>query len=291
MIYEQPLYRPPSEAYSLILQVTVGCKHNSCSFCGMYKEKRFRVKAWEEIKSDIDYCKNRYLNTNRVFLADGDALAMKTEMLIQILDYLYKVFPRLERVAIYGGPKDLLEKSLGELEKIRNHGIQLIYMGIESGSNIILKQIHKGVNSKQMIEAGKKAITAGFDLSATLILGLGGSEMTEEHALESAKVASAIAPNYLALLTLMVMENTPLYRKIEKNEFTLLTAEQSLSELKMIIENLELTNCIFRCNHASNYLPIKGILNRDKERLVNMLESVLKNPDQVKLKPDFLRGL
>ena len=291
MIYEEPVYRPPSEAYSLILQVTIGCKHNACSFCGMYREKTFRIRSWEEIKADIDYCKDNYLHVNRIFLADGDALAMETKQIVRILDYLYKVFPSLERISMYAGPKDLLGKSPEELKEIHDHGVQILYMGIESGSDIILKQIHKGVTSEQMIEAGKKALVAGFDLSATLILGLGSTEMSQEHAIESARVASAINPSYLALLTLMVMENTPLYRKIQSKEFKLLTAEQSLAELKMIIENLELNNCVFRCNHASNYLPVKGILNQDKDKLVQMMDSVLKNPDQIKLKPEFLRGL
>jgi len=291
VIYEEPVYRPPSEAYSLILQVTIGCKHNACSFCGMYREKTFRIRSWEEIKADIDYCKDNYLHVNRIFLADGDALAMETKQIVRILDYLYKVFPSLERISMYAGPKDLLGKSPEELKEIHDHGVQILYMGIESGSDIILKQIHKGVTSEQMIEAGKKALVAGFDLSATLILGLGSTEMSQEHAIESARVASAINPSYLALLTLMVMENTPLYRKIQSKEFKLLTAEQSLAELKMIIENLELNNCVFRCNHASNYLPVKGILNQDKDKLVQMMDSVLKNPDQIKLKPEFLRGL
>ena len=291
MIYEEPVYRPPSEAYSLILQVTIGCKHNACSFCGMYRDKKFRTKSWEEIKSDIDYCKKNYLQVSRIFLADGDALALETKQILQILDYLYKVFPGLERIAMYAGPKDLLAKSPEELKEIRGHGLQILYMGIESGSDIILKNIHKGVNSEQMIEAGKKALTAGFDLSATLILGLGSTEMSQEHAIESARVASAINPSYLALLTLMVMENAPLYHKIQLKEFKLLTAEQSLAELKLIIENLELNNCVFRCNHASNYLPVKGILNQDKDKLIQMLDSVLKNLDQIKIKPEFLRGL
>jgi radical SAM superfamily enzyme YgiQ (UPF0313 family) len=257
----------------------------------MYREKRFRIKSWEEIKADIDYCKINYLHVRRVFLADGDALAMESAEIIKILDYLYEVFPGLERISMYAGPKDLLAKSPEELKEIHRHGLQILYMGIESGSNIILKQINKGVTSDQMIEAGRKALAAGFVLSATLILGLGSTERSREHAVESARVASAINPSYLALLTLMIMENAPIYRRIKAGQFNILTAEQSLAELKMIIENLYLDSCVFRCNHASNYLPVKGILNQDKDKLVAMLDSVLKNPQKVKLKPEFLRGL
>lgn len=291
MRYELPIFRPPSEAFSLILQITIGCSHNACTFCGAYRGKKFRVKTWDEIEQDIAEASIEFKGINRIFLADGDALAVKTDLLLKILDRLYSSFPGLERVGIYAGPKDILAKSESELSELRRHGLKILYMGLESGSDRILKDIRKGVTAAQMVEAGKKALAAGFDLSVTIITGLGGQELWEEHAVETARIASAIDPTYLASLTLIVVPGTPLEQKVKRGEFKLLTPWQTLQELKLLIENLSLTNCVYRANHASNYLPLKGVLNRDKKALLSLLNKALEHPDEVTLRPEYARGL
>lgn len=289
MRYDQPVFRPPSEAASLILQVALGCSHNACTFCGMYKGKKFRVKAWEEILSDLAAAKRFYPNAARVFLADGNALALDTDLLLKTIEKCYQEFPLLERVGIYAGPKDILAKSAGELAEMRKAGLVILYLGLESGSDSVLKAVAKGVSSAQLVKAGRKALEAGLTLSVTVILGLGGLELWEEHALRTAEAVSAIDPTYLSALTLMVVENTPLYEKVKRGEFHVLTPQQSLTELKLMLEKVNLTNCVFRSNHASNYLPLRGTLDRDKGALISLLENSLARPEL--LKPEFLRGL
>jgi len=291
MKYDVPVFRPPSEASSLILQITLGCSHNGCTFCGMYKGKRFRVKSWEEIESDILDCGHHPKGITRIFLADGDALAVDTGILLKTLNLLYATFPDLERVGIYAGPKDILAKSENELIELGKAGLKIFYLGIESGSDTILKAVNKGVNSEQMVKAGQKVMDAGLQLSATIILGLGGQNLWEEHARETAKVVSAINPTYLGALTLMVVPNTPLYKKVQRNEFNLLDSTGILKELKLLLENVSLSGCIFRSNHASNYLPLRGTLNQDRDKLVELINTALEKPHKVPLRPEFSRGL
>lgn len=289
MRYEGAIFRPPSEANSLILQISIGCSHNACTFCVAYKEKAFRVKSWQEIEADIESCKRYYPTVDRIFLADGNALAIDTQILIKTLKKLYLVFPSLERVGIYAGPKDLLSKEPEELKELKDAGLDIVYFGLESGSDRVLTLINKGVSAEQMIKACHKALNAGFALSVTAIAGLGGQDLTEEHALETAKVISAINPTYFSILTLMVVENTPIYKQIQRGEFKLLTPLQDLQEIKLLLENATLTNCIFRSNHASNYVPLKGILNRDQAALISLLEKALAHP--AVLRPEYMRGL
>jgi len=289
MRYELPIFRPPSEASSLILQVSIGCSHNACTFCSAYKEKKFRKKTWPEIEADILFVQQNYHSINRVFLADGNALALESELLIKTLDKLYQEMPHLERVGIYAGPKDVLRKSQKELRELKKSGLDIVYFGIESGSDRVLKMVRKGASAEQMVEACLKIKDAGLTLSVTVIAGLGGQDLTEEHATETAAVVSAINPDYLSILTLMVVENTPLCEQINRGEFKLLTPVQDLKEIKLILEQASLTDCIFRCNHASNYLPLKGILNRDKPELISLLENALSEPGI--LRPEFMRGL
>lgn len=291
MKYDMPVFRPPSEASSLILQITLGCSHNGCTFCGMYKGKRFRIKSWDEIEGDILDCARNFRGIKRIFLADGDALAVDTGTLLKTLNLLYKTFPGLERVGIYSGPKDILAKSQDELVELGKAGLKIFYLGIESGSDNILKAVNKGVNSEQMIKAGQKIMDTGLKLSTTIILGLGGRSMWEEHAVETAKVASAINPTYLGALTLMVVPNTPLYKKVQRNEFKLLDSQGILKELKLMLENVNLSRCIFRSNHASNYLPLRGTLNQDRDKLVQIITTALQDPEKVPLRPEFFRGL
>lgn len=289
MRYEGAIFRPPSEAASLILQISVGCSNNTCTFCSAYKDKKFRIKTWPEIESDI-LSARRYRNSvNRVFLADGNALALDTNLLLKTLDMLYKEFPYLERVSIYAGAQDVSRKQPEELKKLKDAGLGIVYFGLESGSDKVLKLVRKGVTAAKMVEACRKVKEAGLTLSITVISGLGGTDMTEEHALETASVISAINPDYLSTLTLMVVEGTPLYDQVQRGEFKLMTPIQDLRELKLMLENVNLTNCTFRSNHASNYLPLKGVLNRDRQALLNLLERALATPDM--LRPEYLRGL
>ena len=287
-VYDLPLFRPPSEAKSLIIQATIGCSHNKCTFCGMYKMKKFRIKSFEEIKSDIDFLKNFYGDVERVFIADGNALCMDTEDLLRILRYLKRVFPSLKRVSIYATPMDILDKSLDDLKALRSEGLSLIYLGIESGDDQVLREVRKGATSDEIIKAGKKAIKAGMILSTTAILGLGGKERSYEHAVGTARVLNEIKPHYTAFLTLIIVEKTPLHAKILRGEFKPLNQIELLNELKIIVEMLNYKT-VFRANHASNYLPIKGDLPEDKERIIELIEYAIRHPEI--LRPDHVRGL
>ena len=289
MRYEQPLFRPPSEAYSLILQATIGCSHNACSFCSMYKGKKFRVRSLAELEEDIRQAKERYGYVEKVFLADGDALAMETEHLLAVLGMVREGFPQVQRISLYAGPKSILAKSEDELRSIREAGASLAYFGLESGDDEVLQAVKKGATSDEMAQAGKKIQQAGIDLSVTMILGLGGRARWREHALATAKIASEINPKFLAALTLMVDKRTPLGKKVAKGEFVVPTAEESLLELKVLIENLKVDNCLFRSNHASNYFAVGGTLPGDRKSMVAAIERALR--DTRLLKDDAFRGL
>ncbi|OAT81365.1 radical SAM protein [Desulfotomaculum copahuensis] len=292
MFYEEPVFRPPSEANSLILQATTGCAHNACAFCGMYKGKMFRVRSREEIQRDINEAAAvTGGRVKRLFLADGDVLAMETGDLLDLLSRLNRAFPYLERVAGYAGPRDLLAKTPAELSRLRKAGLQLLYLGVESGHDQILKKMAKGVDAAGMIRAGRAAIEAGFTLSVTVITGLGGREQSLDHARATARVINAINPHFLSALTLMVLENTSLYHQIKAGKFTLLTPLESLREIAWLLEDINLSGCLFRSNHASNYLPLKGKLNDDREKLLALLKQAIKEPGRAGLRPEFLRGL
>lgn len=277
--YSQPLYRPPSEARSLILQVTEGCSHNKCRFCYMYKCKDFRLKSKDEIIEHIQWLKPMYKNTDRIFLADGNVLCLKTEKLLELLEYIKGEFPHVQRISSYSGPLDLLRKCDEELKMIKEAGLELLYMGVESGSDKVLSLMAKGVSQQEMIEAGQKAVKAGFKFSCMIISGLGGTEYMEEHARESAKVISAINPHYFSLLRLVVEEDSELAEDVRHGKFHLLTPTQVLDENIIMLENMELTDCIFRANHVSNHVNQSGTLNRDKDMLVKRLKDIRRNPD------------
>ncbi|SMP59009.1 radical SAM protein [Anoxynatronum buryatiense] len=288
MTYEAPLYRPPSEARSLILQLTLGCSHNQCTFCYMYKGKPYRVKSPEAMREHIAWGKAIDPGARRIFLADGNVLGLETPLLLEILTTLYREFPALERVSLYGGPGDMLGKTPEELASLHKTGLQLVYLGVESGSDTVLQQVRKGVTSEEMITAGVRVREAGIHLSCMLISGLGGTTHWEEHALESARVISAINPEYLGLLTLLVEDNTPLHRQIQQGSFHLLPAEKVLAETRLLLENLQVTDCTFRSNHPSNYLNLAGVLNQDQQRL---LAEIQEAGEQGRLRPEGWRAL
>lgn len=271
-MYSMPLYRPPSEARSLIIQVTEGCSHNKCRFCYMYKCKQFRLKSDEEIREHISELKAYYKNPDRIFLADGNVLCLKTDKIISLLNYVKAEFPSVQRISSYSGPLDLIRKTDEELKLIREQGLEMLYVGVESGSDKVLSMMEKGVNQREMIEAGQKAVKAGFKLSCMIISGLGGVELMKDHALESAKVISAINPHYFSLLRLVVEEESELAEDVRKGRFKLLDPIGILDENIIMLENMELTDCIFRANHVSNYLNQAGVLNKDKDMLLERLK-------------------
>ncbi len=291
MRYHGMVIRPPSEANSYILQITYGCSHNRCTFCGTYLDKPFRPRDLDEILEDVAQAKKLIPATRRVFLADGDALVLPTKRLLKILTELQESFPHLERVGIYSNARDLLRKTPDELKSLHKNGLGIVYIGLESGSEKILEQIEKGATAVEMIEAAQKAKDAGIKLSVIGILGLGGSALSPEHATETGNIVSAMNPDYFSMLTLMLVPGTKLHAQWEAGEFDLLSPEAMLAELRQVIEKLELReSCIFRTNHASNYLPLKGTLPQDKDRLLAMLDAALAR-GQDAFRPEGWRGL
>lgn len=282
MIYDEPLYRPPSEANSLIIQVTIGCSHNECTFCSMYKSKKFKIRSKHDIFNDLAEMSKYYKRVNRIFLADGNALVLKTSELKDILLKIKELFPYCERVGIYSAPKDILKKTVDELKELKECGLGIAYLGVESGSDRILNSIKKGVTSDEMIEAGMRISDSGIKLSVTLISGLGGKHYWKEHAKESARVINKINPDYLGLLTLLVEPGTEMYNLINAGSFDLLSPEEVALETREFIKNLTLRNCVFRSNHASNYFSLAGTLPYDKERLLRQLDSILNNSNAFK---------
>lgn len=276
MRYEGSLYRPPSEAYSLIVQATIGCTHNKCTFCSMYKDKKFRVRPTEEVIEDLKIGRERYTKVKRIFIADGDALAIKNSELEKILLFIKENFPECERVGIYGSPKAILSKTDEELKRLKDLGIGIVYLGVESGSEKILKAINKGVSRDEMVKAGKKVVESGIKLSITLISGIGGKENSYEHAIESAKIINQINPDYVGLLTLIIDEGVPLYKDLQSGKFVLLSPKEVLLETKTMVENINIDNCIFRSNHASNYVSLKGTLLQDKDLILSQINEGLK---------------
>lgn len=291
MFYEGQIYRPPSEANSLILQITVGCRHNACTFCTMYKDKTFRIKSREEILEIISIAHAQVPHVKRIFLADGDAMVVETPLLIEILDLLYEKFPRLKHVGIYGGPKDILAKSPEELAALKAHGLSILYLGVESGNAGILKSVGKGVTPEQMIAAGQKVRESGIELSCTVIIGLGGKALSHEHAVDTARVVSAIDPLYLGALTLIVEPTAPIYKAIERGTFELLNPMECLIEIRTMVKELNVSHCIFRSNHASNYLPLGATLPDERDQLLKTLDSVIENQSDARLRPEHWRAL
>jgi len=271
-MYDYPLYRPPSEGNSLIIQATLGCSHNKCSFCNMYKFKKFTIKALEDIKNDINYFRQIYAHVEKIFLADGDALIIPTENLKEILAYIKKLFPECSRVTLYGSPKSILFKTPSELSDLKDLGLSMIYMGVESGNNEVLNDINKGVSSEDLIKAAKRVKDANIILSVTVIAGIGGVGKSKSHAIKTGEIISSMTPDYLGVLTLMVEKETVLYNKILDKEFEVLNDKEILNEIKLLIEQIYVKKpVVFRCNHASNYISLRGNLPEDKEKLINQI--------------------
>lgn len=292
MRYEGNVFRPPSEARSYILQCTIGCTHNRCTFCSMYKDKKYRVRPLEEIKSVIRTAKLYFGNLNKVFLADGDALAMETAVLLEILDDLYKAFPGLNHVGIYASPDSILKKEDSELASLKEAGLTIAYLGVETGDPELLKEIRKGVTYDEMVEAGKKIRANGILLSATVLLGLAGrTPKAADHARNTARICNDINPDYIGALTLMVEPGTEIYRRVQKGTFELPGPFEILDELRIIVQGLNVKETEFRSNHASNYLSVKGRLPYDKNNMLKLINDIIEKNDYKYLRPEYLRGL
>lgn len=289
MRYKGKVYRPPSEAYSLIVQVTYGCSHNRCAFCDMYADKHFSMRPMQEIREDFELARRVYKRVERVFLADGDALMRKTADLVEILGLIYGLFPECERVSCYASPASLQVKSEDELRLLRARGLQMVYMGLESGCDAVLTRMQKGHDAAAIVAAGQKARRCGFALSVTAISGLGSVALWRQHAADTAKAVSAIKPEYLGLLTLMVEHGTPLESWVKNGEFTLLSPLEVLKETELFLQQVDSEGTVFRANHASNYLTLKGTLNGDREALLGQIGAALAGRRD--LKPEFLRAL
>ena len=291
MKYEGMIFRPPSEAESLILQVTVGCSYNRCTFCGAYQGKSFRVKSFEEIQEDIDEVSSYGARIPRVFLADGNALMMAQEDLVRILEYLKRKLKGLERVGVYANAKDILQKSVAELQELRAVGLGILYLGLESGNSEVLRRIKKTGTVEQMIRAAKRVKGAGILLSVTVILGIGGVGGSQAHAVDTGKVLTQMDPDYVGALSLIVVPGTPMEKDLETGKLVLPTPFGMIQELEWMIENSEFTNCFFASNHASNYLPLRVQLPQGKEEALRRIREVLRRKDPALLRPEYLRAL
>jgi len=289
MQYEGNIFRPPAEHNSIILQVTTGCSHNACGFCGLYKDKKFTIKSTEQIINDLKYAQVYYPNTKRVFLCDGDALIIPTEKLIEILDNIILYLPWITRVGTYANAKSILRKTPEELETLKKKKLGILYLGLESGDNNVLHRMNKGVCVEEQIEAGRRVKSAGMKLSCTVILGLGGKSGSKDHALLTASALSKIDPNYANALSLMIDPCMPLYSDISSGIFIHPDPMEILAELRILIENLHLSGGIFSANHASNYLPIQIRIPGGKDEALKMIDAVLNG--NISIKPEWMRAL
>ncbi len=275
MHYSGSVYRPPSEAHSLIVQCTLGCSHNKCAFCIMYKAKQFSINPVEQVLGDLAEARAYYPRIERIFLADGDALILPMDYLLTVLDYIREQFPECERVSAYASTKALMKKTDAELQALREHGLQMVYVGLETGLEELLKKYDKGVTVEEIIEHSLRAKAAGMTLSVTAINGMGGKEQSEEHAVATAAALSRIKADYVAMLTLRVYSGTPLHEWIERGELTMLGPKELAAENRIILQHIDSDGSVFRSNHASNYLPLKGTLNRDRDALIEQIDRAL----------------
>ena len=291
MRYKGTVIRPPSEAQSYLLQITYGCSQNTCTFCPTYLDKSFGVRPEGEVLEDIEMAKAAAPHTRRIFLCDGNALVLSQRRLKTILGALNAAFPLLQRIGIYANARDILTKSSQELKELCGQKLTILYIGLESGSDEVLRRVKKGATSGEMIEAVRKAQAAGMKVSVIGLLGLGGVDLWRKHAEATGRAVSQMDPRFFSLLTLMIVPGTELYDQWREGRFKLPEPLDMLREMRCVLENLQdLSSCIFRTNHASNYLPLAGTLPRDKEKLLHTIDEALRIGDS-SLRSEFLRGL
>ncbi|MFO7642792.1 MAG: radical SAM protein [Desulfosarcina sp.] len=289
MHYEGNIIRPPSEANSILLQVTVGCSHNKCTFCGTYPGQRFKIKPDDIILADIAFAAVHCKRQRRVFLCDGDALVIPQRRLMAILTEIRRQLPWVTRVGIYANAKSLNMKTIDELKALRQNGLGIAYMGLETGDDLTLKAISKGASAQHMVAMGKKAKAAGIKLSVTVLLGLAGRERSQIHARETGRVLSAIDPEYVGALSLMLIPGTPLYEDYRCGRFTLIEPDEMLAELRTMIAETHQTQGLFHANHASNYLPIRARMPKEKQATLALIDAALAG--KVALRPEWMRAL
>ena len=278
MRYVGDIYRPPSEAYSLLVQVTIGCSHNKCTFCNMYKAKQFKVRKPEEVLEDLAWARSHYNRVERIFLCDGDALCLANHKLLVILDYIMENFPECARVTTYGRATDVIRKTDEELRELKDHGLEMVYIGAESGSQKILDKVNKGETREELIEGVQRLEKAGIKTSVTFISGLAGPEDWEEHAIETGKMIAEMNASYVSLLTLMLQPPAPLLEDYKQGKFKLLTPEEVLAETCLMLQYARPSKpCVFRSNHASNYVSLRGNLPMDNESMIASLKRCMEN--------------
>ncbi len=289
MHYEGNCIRPPSEAYSILLQVTVGCSHNKCTFCGTYTGERFRIKDDRTILGDILFAATYMKRQDRVFLMDGDALIIPQKRLMWILDRIREHLPWVRRVGAYANAKSIRMKSLEELKQLKANGLGILYLGVETGDADLLKKIRKGASPENLIQMGRKVREAGIKLSVTVLLGIAGTERSLEHARATGELLSRMDPNYVGALTVMVIPGTPLYEEYRRGEFQVPDERGLLVELREMIAHTDLSRGLFFSNHASNYLPIKARLPNGKQEALDQIDSALRG--EIGLRPEWMRAL
>lgn len=280
MRYEGTIYRPPSESQSLLIQCTIGCPHNRCTFCAMYKDKKFRIRSVADIQQDLNLARDYYgENVESLFLPDGNTILMKTGDLLEILRYARQLFPHLSRTTMYGSAQFLNLKSLAELTELRVAGLDRIHAGMESGDDVTLRRICKGSTAEQIVAAGQKVIQAGMELSEYVMIGIGGLERTHEHAIESARILNEIRPHFIRLRTLIPLQGTPLFESYRQGEFQLLGPHQALEETRLFIDNLTMDGTQLFSDHHSNYAWVHGQLSLEKARMLEQIEELLTLPE------------
>lgn len=287
--YDPPVYRPPGEWRSFLVQATIGCSHNGCTFCGMYKGKRFRIRPMDDIIGDIREAAAFYNQYEKVFLCDGDAIVLKTEDLLEIIGEIKKDFPHCRLISTYAGPRSTLSKTPEELKILHEAGLGRAYLGIETGMESLLKSTNKGVTRAEMLEAGLRLRNAGIDLWGIILIGLGGKPLSMENARETAKIINEMQPNHLSAMNYTPVEGTKLGNQALRGEFQVLSAKESLMETAELIRNLEVSGMHFTSDHASNYLPLKGTLNEDRDKLLRLIDGAIGG--KVAVRSEASRGL
>ena len=291
--YVTPFFRPPSEHKSFILQATVGCSHNKCTYCAMYRKEtqKFRVRPMGEIKEIIDAAAKNGLLERRVFIADGNALVLSTAKLMEIMDYLHEKAPDIERITMYANIGDILRKSIEDLTRLRENGLSMVYIGFESGDDIVLERIEKGANFAETVEASRKLKASGIMNSVMVLLGIGGKDRSKEHALATGKLLTECDPEYVGALSLQLRPGAPIYEQWQEGRFELPDKFQMIEELEIIVENTELSDGYFYSNHISNYLPVRAKFPEEKNRVIEEIKEVLKTRDEALLRPDYYRDV
>jgi radical SAM superfamily enzyme YgiQ (UPF0313 family) len=289
MNYEGIIIRPPSEALNILLQVTLGCSHNKCTFCGTYKDKRFTIKDEQTIMADIRFASKYMRNQHRLFLMDGDVLIVPQRKLVWILEMIKEHLPWVRRVGAYANAKSVQMKSDDDLVQLKEKGLGILYFGVESGDNETLRKVCKGTTAENLIQQGQRIKAAGIKLSVTVLLGIAGREDSLKHARATGNLLSAMDPNYVGALTVMILPNTPLGDDYKAGRFELPDTDELLLELREMFKHTHLSGGLFMSNHASNYLPVKARLPKDREKTLALIDSALRG--EIDLKPEWMRGL